>query len=891
LVDGAGCTTKSGVFIIICSAVTVVIVSITLPFATARLIHKHRPRGSWENKNITHDEQGHEVEFTDELYRIELECQMDSNDAKYNPYAFLYYGYERNWAYYKVMVMILKTLVCIPVIVFARHPKFQATATISLITVWGAGSVWASPFIEDSADQLDLVSRFSQWFTVAFAMIAIYASGAEGAMGVLASIVNIVALLLLGFLVLRSTHWWKLKMKNRYGEFSYNAYSIKSRFETPVRVTEKNIYEINSSTGEEVVPLKWDLRRETKARIWQKFWDGFFAELSTEFKADPEAEAHAMVERFAYFKEQVKDVGVKKIMRWRSETDTTIEWARNMLLGELEGIDVYVGQECLLDDNLLEIEGTAADKSYNSKTGFAKVWVQMFPLRAVVVYDDSDDRAILYDPSITRMCEMNFKNPEIIRRRRMRRKLRALSRASSNGDLCHYPFTEVIMKEVDDGTEQSTDANGNTTTKKKKKKVPVTFTFEKARVITGQNGGGDHTKKTYQNIEIDTSAGFSFRMEYSDGSGSTTEGEGGNWTGECASKTAEFVGLNDKFEDSPELGTLFANNPDYWCPPMLDCYEAAWMDYRFDLNAERGAVNSVLSDKFWPDIYNDAEMTQAKMKEILKGEPLLHKFVTKAPSAWNYVWSRMDFVQAHPSLCYWFVFWDDFWEQNWDMECLQGKEDVFSPNGKDSILYKCMRQHDLTNLLNTHGLLQQNHSQKTETCAGKKSFFFPALINKLYTNLQTAQWRLHDEHWSDGLKYKSSYVPWAGAQPVGDGPPPHGGGYGGGGGGLNRADSGMERMQGQQASFDQNRDLARQLQKEQEDQERLMAESAALAAQLAAGDDIPMAPAPESDRDMVARMAREEQEQQAAMLRDMEMARQLAEEGGVPGMGPPVPGA
>ena len=64
---------------------------------------------------------------------------------------------------------------------------------------------------------------------------------------------------------------------------------------------------------------------------------------------------------------------IEKIMRWRSETDTTIEWARNMLLGELEGIDVYVGQECLLDDNLLEIEGTAADKNYNSKTGFAKV--------------------------------------------------------------------------------------------------------------------------------------------------------------------------------------------------------------------------------------------------------------------------------------------------------------------------------------------------------------------------------------------------------------------------------------------------------------------------------------------------------------------------------------
>jgi len=31
------------------------------------------------------------------------------------------------------------------------------------------------------------------------------------------------------------------------------------------------------------------------------------------------------------------------------------------------------------------------DQIWSSKTGFAKVWLQLYPLRAMVVYDDDDD--------------------------------------------------------------------------------------------------------------------------------------------------------------------------------------------------------------------------------------------------------------------------------------------------------------------------------------------------------------------------------------------------------------------------------------------------------------------------------------------------------------------
>jgi len=50
-----------------------------------------------------------------------------------------------------------------------------------------------------------------------------------------------------------------------------------------------------------------------------------------------------MVKRHTFFKEQVQDVGLKKIMRWYHCENERVLWARQRMICDLEGIDVWVG--------------------------------------------------------------------------------------------------------------------------------------------------------------------------------------------------------------------------------------------------------------------------------------------------------------------------------------------------------------------------------------------------------------------------------------------------------------------------------------------------------------------------------------------------------------------
>ena len=54
------------------------------------------------------------------------------------PYLFLYKGYERRWAYYQVLVMIFKFIICIPVIIFWNNTMIQTLLTLLLLAMYVA---------------------------------------------------------------------------------------------------------------------------------------------------------------------------------------------------------------------------------------------------------------------------------------------------------------------------------------------------------------------------------------------------------------------------------------------------------------------------------------------------------------------------------------------------------------------------------------------------------------------------------------------------------------------------------------------------------------------------------------------------------------------------------
>lgn len=216
------------------------------------------------------------------------------------------------------------------------------------------------------------------------------------------------------------------------------------------------------------------------------------------------------------------------------------------------------------------------------------------------------------------------------------------------------------------------------------------------------------------------------------------------------------------------------------------------------------------------------------------------------------------------------------------MTILKGKEDIFGPNSNNSIMYKCMNRTELEALLSNNGLLSNSN------------YFFPALLDKLYVNLNTATWTLHTDSWRNHIQ--CSYVPWSGG--VTD-PGNLNMGAAMGAGMMMRTQSTMDR-------FEADRELARQLAdpdagaqnmvpaqdgleaaRRLQEQERLQQEAFQrdldMARQLSGENGTPDNPPPPpptmgDDMDLARRMAEEDRLQQEAFQRDLEIARQLSED-------------
>lgn len=77
----------------------ILLVTVALPLYTAFLITRNKPRGSPEDPEKRYDEFGDLVDYTDDMYNDDV---LKTPDQQACPYQFLYKGYERKWAFYKV---------------------------------------------------------------------------------------------------------------------------------------------------------------------------------------------------------------------------------------------------------------------------------------------------------------------------------------------------------------------------------------------------------------------------------------------------------------------------------------------------------------------------------------------------------------------------------------------------------------------------------------------------------------------------------------------------------------------------------------------------------------------------------------------------------------------
>ena len=104
---------------------------IPLPIILYRIVQRNKPVPSLFDAEGNRRVGG----YTDADYRADL-------DEDQCPYKILYDGYERNWAYYKVVVLVLKIILVLPVVLFVNTNKVGKRANENDHTLLAIQSVW-----------------------------------------------------------------------------------------------------------------------------------------------------------------------------------------------------------------------------------------------------------------------------------------------------------------------------------------------------------------------------------------------------------------------------------------------------------------------------------------------------------------------------------------------------------------------------------------------------------------------------------------------------------------------------------------------------------------------------------------------------------------------------
>ena len=68
--------------------------------------------------------------------------------------------------------MVIKLLLCLPIIFLASHPLAQGLVTLAILAVYSGLSWAASPFISRTSDIMDTSGRVTTLLTVGFGILA-----------------------------------------------------------------------------------------------------------------------------------------------------------------------------------------------------------------------------------------------------------------------------------------------------------------------------------------------------------------------------------------------------------------------------------------------------------------------------------------------------------------------------------------------------------------------------------------------------------------------------------------------------------------------------------------------------------------------------------------------
>ena len=240
---------------------------ILAPYKFLQLITENKPKPS------LFDAEGQERVGGYTLADYKSDLAKDSG-----PYKVLYDGYEPEWANYKVLVMLIKCLLVLPVILFtnnnsvgARDPNsvnkqlllIQSIWTIIVLTAYTILSSKTAPFIKETDDRLDQISRITALTVAVLGCLAsqISSNAAAAAFGVLLNVI----LAFGGFL----------------GFCYFISGNDKARTVWKVISQRCDLTKTRDTEEVYIFSSQLNLAKDRKLRIWHTFWN-------TVFRQDPQ---------------------------------------------------------------------------------------------------------------------------------------------------------------------------------------------------------------------------------------------------------------------------------------------------------------------------------------------------------------------------------------------------------------------------------------------------------------------------------------------------------------------------------------------------------------------------------------------------------------------------
>jgi len=631
---------------IIVAAVVFILYSICFPLACLSLIKRNVPRGSTEDPNFRFNEDGVKVPYSDELYRRDLETDPRQQN---NPFLALYDGYERQGKFYKIWSLALKAALIIPAVVLWDKTVPQVSICLVAMFLFTLYSSKSRPFLDPVSDFMEVCGRIAAFATALFGLIGSpsVAPGSSTVMGILINVINAVNFTIMGacFLMgIRAVRNLCKRMGVKTLEFS-------------------NTVSGRVGNCREIVQLGggWDLRLETKHRIWHAFWDAFLrlpapapagaadtdpgsaaaaSSPGDAAAAKPEPQfGAAVVERFSELKAITTDVGKARIAAHFEALRNPSKWAqRQWLAWELEGTDVFWDG------------ATQKDTGSVAGTRFGRMYTVPYPFHAVWVSDSGEGYAFLWEEDMDQFVACNS-NGETLRRKGVRRQLRALA-----GQTVVYHMEREETHTVPDGEEHYTDKDGNRKTRQRYSSVRVHMTYNSGTVSVGG------TRPELM------SEGFDFRLTLTDGTGVAVAphtGEHHTIHGTASLGTGD-LGVDEAYNPSEQLNRLLSVNAAV-AAARAPAVEQAYREYRTRINGERAAKENVMASAFWLHVYDADTLPRAALEQYfaacesnpaLRGIPFAHR------DALTFLYGRMSFARSHPCASLWFLFFDDVWRNN-----------------------------------------------------------------------------------------------------------------------------------------------------------------------------------------------------------------------------------